>query len=151
MTFSVPSVRFPSQIAMLATEFVLRREMTYIIFGNLNVTNVNAGTTRYFGPASGATGLTTTENETKLSIPASRFTTFSLRMTTAQPGTGSLVFTVNKNGASTGMVLTIAAGAAAGKYTVILPIVFAAGDDLSIVVVNNAATASGALNGWSLY
>ena len=29
MTFSVPSVRFPSQIAMLATEFVMRREMIY--------------------------------------------------------------------------------------------------------------------------
>lgn len=48
MTFSVPSVRFPAQIAALASEFLLRREykyqLDYILVRDEKAQNTNGGT-----------------------------------------------------------------------------------------------------------
>lgn len=69
---------------------------------------------------------------------------FYVRIFTAQPGTGSLVFTVRKDGVDTSVVVTIAAGSAAGTEanSGATSATFAAGDNLSMKVVNNATATS---------
>lgn len=66
-----------------------------------------------------------------------------VRTSTAQSGTGSLVVTLRNNTADTTVTLTIAAGAAAGTFTdLVNSFTVAAGDDLSIKIVNNATATS---------
>lgn len=69
-------------------------------------------------------------------------------LNSAQPGGGtggSLVITVMKNNVDTGMVLTIAAGSAAGTYTYSATSVsFAGGDRIIFKIVNNATGAASA-------
>lgn len=71
-----------------------------------------------------------------------------VKTTTAQPGTGTLVITVRINGAATILTLTVAAGAAAGTFTDLVNApTFAAGDLVSLELVNNApAAVSAAIN-----
>lgn len=70
---------------------------------------------------------------------------------TAQPGTGSLVVTIRKNGVGTSVLATVAAGAGAGTASDTTHSVdFAAGDLLDISVSNNApGTAAAKLRGVS--
>lgn len=68
---------------------------------------------------------------------------FYITTNSAQPATGSLVFTILKNGVDTGIVLTIPAGSGAGKFSeTSTSVSFNAGDEISIKVVNNASTTS---------
>lgn len=63
--------------------------------------------------------------------------------TTAQPGDGTLVITVRKNGVDTAAALTIAINAAAGIYRdTTHSVAFAAGDLLSIKFVNASGSSS---------
>lgn len=67
----------------------------------------------------------------------------TVRTISAQSGTGSLVFIIRKNGVDTAVQVTIAAGSIAGTYIDITnSVAFAAGEMLTISVVNNAATSS---------
>lgn len=78
---------------------------------------------------------------------------FYVRMFSLQSATGSLVFTLRKNQADTSVVVTIAAGSAAGTEANsgnINSATFAAGDDCSIKVVNNATATSGSINNTSI-
>ena len=68
---------------------------------------------------------------------------FYIYTSTAQPATGSHVFTVLKNGVATGITITIAAGSAAGLFSdTTNSESFAQGDAISIQAVNNATTNS---------
>lgn len=70
---------------------------------------------------------------------------------TAQPGTGSLVFTVMKENLATAIVATVAAGSGAGTFTDTSNTVsVAAGDRIIVRVVNNASSASAQIGGASL-
>lgn len=68
-----------------------------------------------------------------------------VRTSGPQSGTGNLVITIRKNGAATGLTLTIAAGAVAGTFTDLNgahAFTVVAGDLLSIQFVNNATATS---------
>src|SRR5262249_46610352 len=76
---------------------------------------------------------------------------FYLRTSGAQPGTGSLVFTIYKNGSSTALTFTISAGAAAGTFSDTSHTVsVSAGDRMAIQAVNNATSSSANIAGWSM-
>ena len=75
----------------------------------------------------------------------------SLTTNSAQPGTGTLVATVRKNGADTALTVTIAAGGAAQTQTDAANTVsVVAGDLISIRIVNNASSASAQIGPASL-
>lgn len=111
---------------------------------------IAAATTAYGGLGGGF--VATEANSQVPSIRAGYMTSLHVRTTTAQPGTGSLVFTLRLNGAATPVTVTIAAGAAAGTYADLGNIQSVSeGDLLTLQVVNNApAAASASIAGISI-
>jgi hypothetical protein len=73
---------------------------------------------------------------------AMTITEIRVRTTNTQPSTGSLVFTLRRNGADTTLVLTIAANAAAGVFTATGSIAIAVGDLICLKIRNNATATS---------
>jgi hypothetical protein len=73
---------------------------------------------------------------------AMTITEIRVRTTNTQPSTGSLVFTLRKNGVDTALVLTIAANSAANVFTATGSIAIAAGDLICMKIRNNASTIS---------
>jgi hypothetical protein len=120
------------------------------VFGNLLASTVSLSTTNYFGP--GDTTTTATETNARTAIQfAATVSNFYLRTSSSQPATGSLVFTVLKNGSATAITFTIGASAGAALYSdTTHSFTVAAGDEISIQVVNNGLVASAAIQGWSL-
>ena len=77
---------------------------------------------------------------------------FYVRIFAAQSGTGSLVFTLRNNAADTSVVVTIAAGSAAGTEANSggTSTTFVAGDNCAIKIQNNATATSGTVNNTSI-
>lgn len=73
---------------------------------------------------------------------AMTITEIRVRTTNTQPSTGSLVFTLRRNGADTTLVLTIAANAAVGVFTATGSIAIAVGDLICLKIRNNATATS---------
>ena len=73
---------------------------------------------------------------------AMTITEIRVRTTNTQPSTGSLVFTLRKNGVDTTLVLTIAANSAANVFTATGSIAIAVGDLICMKIRNNASTTS---------
>jgi len=70
------------------------------------------------------------------------------RISTTQPGTGSLVFTWRKNGVDTSIIITIAASSTAGNFTDMTnSFSVVAGDVVGVKIVNNATSVSAAITG----
>jgi hypothetical protein len=68
---------------------------------------------------------------------------FFILTNSAQPATGSLVFTIQKNGTDTGIIINIPAGSPAGVYSeTTTSVAYNSGDTISIKVINNASTSS---------
>lgn len=68
-------------------------------------------------------------------------------MRTAQTGTGSLVFTLRKNGADTALTITVPAGGSLGVYSnTSNTVTYSAGDLISVSIVNNGSASSGAIS-----
>lgn len=123
-------------------------------FGTGVSTSVAAATTN-FGSlyTGGTTGISATEANKQVRIPyAGTFRNLGVITTSAQPGAGSLVFTVRKNGVDTAVVATVTAGAAAGVFTDLThSVAFAAGDLFSLKIQNNdGATPSATFTSFSL-
>ena len=117
---------------------------------NQNATVVGSGTT--YGSFI-LSGFNVAESARIFVVPyACTMRNFYVRIFAAQPATGSLVFTLRKNLADTSVVVTIAAGSAAGTEanSGATTATFAAGDDCSIKVVNNATGTSGTINNTSI-
>ena len=98
-------------------------------------------------------GLNVAESARVFVVPyACTMKNFYVRMFSLQPATGSLVFTLRKNSADTSVVVTIAAGSAANTEanSGATSATFAAGDDCTIKVVNNATGTSGTINNTSI-
>lgn len=117
---------------------------------NQNATVASSGTT--YGTFI-YSGLNTGEASRIFVVPyACTMKNFYVRMFSAQSATGSLVFTLRKNLADTSVVVTIAAGSAAGTEanSNSSSATYAAGDDCSIKVVNNATVLSGTINNTSI-
>lgn len=105
---------------------------------------VPAGTTTFAYLNGGTFTLNTTEHNRQ--FPAARGGTLSrlyIRTANSQPASGSLVATVRVNGVDTSIVITIAAGSAAGIFSnTVDTAAFSAGDLLSLKLVNNASSNS---------
>ena len=113
--------------------------------------SVLTSTTTYgtFGVAS----FLTTEALRLFIVPeASIFSRLFIKITSNQVAGGSLVFTIRKNSVDTAIVATIAAGSAGGTEVsnTANSVSFAAGDDLSIKIQNNAAATSATVGNISI-
>jgi hypothetical protein len=108
-----------------------------IMYGNLS-NAIAVGLTRYYG----FSDLQNTNSELlrRIILPrACTFSKFYILTSNVQPITGSYVITILKNGFATSITVTIPAGSLAGQYTdLVNSVSFAAGDGISIEVVNNA-------------
>ena len=105
-------------------------------------------TTRYHSLVS---GLATNSILAYIPVPtACTFSNFYFRIYTAQPATGSLVLTLQKNGVDTAISITIASGSAIGIYTdTTNSVSFAAGDTWQLKIVQNATSGTSSLGGYS--
>lgn len=109
-----------------------------------------SGALRYFGFSNNA--VSTVENVRRTFLPnACTLKNFYIRTSSTQPATGSHVLTILKNGVATSIVVTIAAGSAAGVFSdTTNSVSFLAGDEISIQAVNNATANSGGIIGYSI-
>ena len=125
---------------------------TTVLSANLANNAVALSTTNYytfFGTNAAGTAL---EPPKQIPSPtAMTLSAFYFRTNSAQSGTGSLVINIRKGAANTGITITIAAGSATGTFTDLSNTAsIAAGDLLSIQMINNATAASAQMNGWSI-
>lgn len=96
---------------------------------------------RFYTMQTGANSGTET-NVTMSAEYAMTITEIRIRTTGTQPASGSLVFTLRRNGADTTLVLTLAASSVAGVYTATGSIAIAAGDLICMKIRNNATATS---------
>jgi hypothetical protein len=80
---------------------------------------------------------------------ACNFLNFYFRIYSAQPATGSLVVTLQKNAVDTSLAITIAAGSAIGNYNNTSTVAFAVNDTWQIKIVQNATSGSTSMGGYS--
>lgn len=114
-----------------------------IVGTHLAGTLVGTGATRYTAPF--MYGVTVAESQSAWPH-AGTLSDLTVRISSAQPATGSLVITLRINGASTAVVVTIPAGSAAGTYQdTTNSVALAANDLLSFMIVNNAGASSAAM------
>lgn len=106
---------------------------------------VNANTTNFsalFGigafPAAGNTG---TEYNTAMPFTGT-IKGMYVTLTTGQPGTGSLVFTLRKNGFDQSLSITVPAGSGQLSWSATGSVAFNATDLLDVKIVNNASAGS---------
>jgi len=112
------------------------------------LTGAATPTVRYHSLSGTVSSLTTAY---QIPIPtACTFSNFYVRIYSAQGGTGSLVFTLQKNAVDTALVVTIAAGSAAGNFSdTSNTVTFAAGDTWQIKTTQNATSGSTSVAGYS--
>jgi len=105
---------------------------------------MGASTTAYYSVKSNTAGDNGTESVRQTTAGfACVIRKIYVSIRTAQPASGSIVFTFRVNGVDTAAVLTIAAGSAAGTYSASgFTVAVAAGDLVSMKGVNNATAAS---------
>jgi len=107
---------------------------------------VAAGDTNYSGPF--FFGITPTNFSLVTWPVGGKLRNLRVRTSTAQPGTGSLVITVQVNLSDRALVVTIPAGSAAGVYTDLVNSAdLSAGNSIRWKIVNNAATNSAVIWG----
>jgi hypothetical protein len=137
----------PKTRAILKSNALLPRKQ--MLLGNALNATVPSSSTNYIIP-----GTTEAPNASAFNIAITEACTISNLIFTnsgAQPGTGSLVVTVQKNNADTAITATLAAGAGTSTVTdLVNSVSFAAGDLLIIKVVNNATGASATISRHSL-
>lgn len=112
----------------------------------------NAGATTAYAPINGTTNYNATERNRQTIVPrACKIQNLVIVTGSTQPGTGTMVFTIRKNGVDTGVTVTIATNAVAGTYSDNSnSATFAAGDLLSLKSVNNAGTNGAELVAWAI-
>lgn len=109
-------------------------------------------TTSFFFLSGSTIGSTTESNRFMYMPKAGTFKNLYIYTVTSQPATGSCVITVRINGVDSALTLTIAAGSAPGVFSNLINSVnYAAGDRVTLKVVNNATlTASAQINSTSI-
>jgi len=99
-----------------------------------------------------AVGGTISSLSTPFQVPlanACNFLNFYFRIYSAQPATGSLVVTLQKNAVDTSLAITIAAGSAIGNYNNTSTVAFAVNDTWQIKIIQNATSGSTSMGGYS--
>lgn len=112
------------------------------------LTGAATPTVRYHSLSGTVSSLTTAY---QIPIPtACTFSNFYARIYSAQGASGSLVFTLQKNAVDTALVVTIAAGSAAGNFSdTSNTVTFAAGDTWQVKITQNATSGSTSMAGYS--
>lgn len=105
------------------------------------VTLAGSSGDRFYTMQSGTNSAAET-NVTMSAEYAMTITEIRIRTTGTQPASGSLVFTLRRNGADTTLVLTLAASSVAGVYTATGSIAIATGDLICMKIRNNATATS---------
>lgn len=131
--------------------FGIKRESQRTLTFTGGASNVTSATTAY-APINGTSNYNATENNRQVLIMKNCIVSnLALVTATSQPGTGSLVFTVRKNGVDTALTITIPAATVAGTFAdTTNNVAFSAGDLLSLKAVNNASSNSAALITWAV-
>lgn len=113
---------------------------------NNNFSTISASTSLFLS-INGIASPNSTESQRQLVITrAGKLRNLYIRLSQAQPASGSLVFTVRKNGVNQSFTITVAAGASAATFSNTTDTIdVVAGDLISISVTNNATAASGAI------
>lgn len=115
-----------------------------MLLGNGGGGNVPASTTNYINLA--ASGLTAAAGRNIVVSEACTVTNLQMIMGTAQPASGNMVVTVQKNNVDTAITFTIPANAAPATFSdTSNSVSFVAGDTLNIKLVNNATAPSGGI------
>lgn len=105
------------------------------------LTTIAASTTSYIAP--GTTTFTTPSISNSLVTVAGTLKNFYVRIGTAQPGSGTFVFTVFVNNVATALTMTVPINGAAGNYSdTTHSVAIVAGDRISFECKNNATGAS---------
>ncbi len=114
--------------------------------GQPNVANSGfSGALRYFGFSDNPVSTTETLRRTIITNDCT-LKNFYIRTSGTQPAAGSHVLTVLKNGVATSITITIPAGSSAGKFSdTTNSESFVAGDEISILAVNNASSNSASI------
>jgi hypothetical protein len=117
---------------------------TCVVGTGLGNTTTAAGVTNFASLYAGQLTFSTTEAARESLAPYDlSVSRLFLRTYNAQPGTGSYVITLRKNGANESVTFTIAAGSAAGNFSDITNSAsYSAGDRMCVKFVNNASSAS---------
>lgn len=116
------------------------------LFANHGVSAVAGSTTAYGGFVNGSFVTVTSEYQRIVQIPYNCSVSNFYISKNASGASGTLVFTIRKNGIDTALTITCAAGSAAGIYSNTSTIVsFSAGDVISFKIVNNSTTSSGSI------
>jgi hypothetical protein len=121
-------------------------------FANIGLaTTLSSGATMFHELFAGA--LNATENLRQAAVARDgTFRNGYVATSTAQPGTGSLVFTLRINSADATVVITVAAGSAAGTFTDLTNTSTATAGQLGgWKIKNNASSTSAALTGIGVY
>lgn len=121
-----------------------------IMGGHGEIGTVGAGANSFLAPYGSLYG---TYNRARQSMPvAGTLRNFYVSTFSAQPGGGSLVFTLYKNGVAAAITVTVAAGAAANIFSdTTNTVTVAAGDTIAVEAQNNAGGAASAqIAGWTL-
>lgn len=128
----------------------LPSRVTAVFIGNMNTATITASTTTY-GIVSGQAGTGILTAKSIVVGEAGTLKHAYLITATAQDGSGSLVCTLYKNGSATSIVITVAAGSAAGVFSDNTHTVsISAGDTLAWQFQNNATATSAVLGNTSL-
>jgi hypothetical protein len=126
---------------------VLADQRATSFLGGVGIGTIAASTTLYYAVTTAGVSGHSNEARRQTPVPLDGLAhTLFFQTTTAQPASGSLVVTVFRNGAATGLTITIAAGEAAGYFHNTTGS-FAAldGDTFDIEFKNNATGVSAAV------
>lgn len=131
--------------------FGIRRSSQQSLIFTGGASNITGSTTA-FAPINGTTNYNATENNRQIIVLRNCIISHLFIVTaSSQPGTGSLVFTLRKNGVDTALTITIPAVTVAGTFSdTTNSVAFSAGDLLSLKGVNNATTNGAALVTWAV-
>lgn len=141
-------------ITINGTTFDLSANRTFSAInlnGQPNVANSGfSGALRYFGFSDNPVNTTETLRRTIITNDCT-LKNFYIRTSGTQPATGSHVLTILKNGVATSITITIPAGSSAGKFSdTTNSESFVAGDEISILAVNNASSNSASIVSFSI-
>ena len=122
------------------------RRVIAVYSANNNFSTISANSSLFITINGVSSGNTTESQRQAVVTSAGKFRNLYIRTNTAQPGTGSFVFTVRKNGVNQSFTITVAAGAGAATFSNTTDTIdVVAGDLISINGTNNASTASAAI------
>lgn len=129
--------------------FGIKKETTHFLQFTGGGAQVTASTTAY-APINGTTNFNATENNRQALVARTcKISGLTLVTGSSQPASGSIVFTVRKNGVDTALTITLAANAVAGTYSDSTnSVTFTKNDLISLKAVNNATGNSAALISW---